>query len=490
MAGTSRTDISETTSLKRFIKTTKKPSAPYPVFLAIMIGVFAGLLIVMTDPKLAVAGIIALSMGLYFFFRLSLAFWIYIFVLCCVPKMGLNAVGVSFSLNVIDILLLGMLGTWLTQVVVFKQPTKSSVLTLPVLLYLLTGVVAALTGLKLGSTLGFVLYDYIRRFFLGAIFFLLINIVDDLKGMKKLLLIMFVAAAIASLFGLYTWAVGPDGAQGVLDILKKIGYTDNNASAHISTFGGSQNIRISGTFGQANVLGGYLMVLLVLLFYTFSYFGKWKKKVFAMGGIIALCFLLTLSRSAYVGLFGVFLLGLFTPKRNIFIAAAILFSIAILATPGIRNRLLKKDSVTARFDEYEASMKYFKQYPILGCGLGMGTYGLGGPLWKQKNFMWASSLYLAMINTAGLLCLSAFGFLILRFYQKIIMALRKPISTELKGILLGIASGVMGILFSGLFDHYYFTHSYMVGIFWVFMGLGAVALREADKEIEKQGELT
>jgi O-antigen ligase len=84
----------------------------------------------------------------------------------------------------------------------------------------------------------------------------------------------------------------------------------------------------------------------------------------------------------------------------------------------------------------------------------------------------------------GLIGLSVFVFIIFLFFRQVWLAWPTVREQEgLEAILLGLAASVAGILVGGFLDHYFFNLSFphSVSIFWIYLGLGMVAVRLGTK---------
>jgi O-antigen ligase len=91
----------------------------------------------------------------------------------------------------------------------------------------------------------------------------------------------------------------------------------------------------------------------------------------------------------------------------------------------------------------------------------------------------------------GLIGLAAFLLIIALFFRQVWLAwptVRKKEGME--AILLGLTTAVAGILVGGILDHYFFNLSFphSVSIFWIFLGLGMVAVRLGTRDEAAEAE--
>jgi O-antigen ligase len=110
------------------------------------------------------------------------------------------------------------------------------------------------------------------------------------------------------------------------------------------------------------------------------------------------------------------------------------------------------------------------RYPIFGVGF------TGVP--DIDLYLGVSMLYLIIAENMGLVGLAAFLAVIGGYFVLMAQGWRLGFSPKLEAILLGLASGVLGALVSGFFDHYWFNMDYphMTVLFWLYMGLATATI--------------
>jgi len=225
------------------------------------------------------------------------------------------------------------------------------------------------------------LFDNVDIFAYLALFYFAIQLIFDNRSragtidfMKIAVSVIGIACSIEALYGLLQY-IG-------LDIFHPGGYQSYESS-------------VVGTFGSANSMGAYLAASFPFLIYRF-YTQKKKiyKYVIGFCGLIILCALvLTLSRGAWLALFGgLFFLAYpvlhrFFRKRfqnkYIKIGIIIIISLVILMSlVGIYH--LNADSALGRIFIWKVSGLMIKDYPILGVGY--GNYGFQYLNYQAKFF--------------------------------------------------------------------------------------------------------
>lgn len=263
----------------------------------------------------------------------------------------------------------------------------------------------------------------------------------------------------------------------------------------LTDFFGNLKLRAYGTFPHPNVLGGYLAILLPLIPFIF-----WKLNsgiAAASGGkgerirrfFYSLTFLLGLaalvlsfSRSAWTAL--VLILGfcfLGAVKRGDFVSVFSVrsekmraaFSLAAVAAflvlsfwPSIGG-LSPSLSVVRRRELNAAAFSMFKENPLKGVGLNNFTERLEGYRFisgPARFIQPVHGIFLLLLSESGLLGFLGFSLLIFNLLRRLLF-LDSNFNLALSGL-------VLGILFLGLFDHYFLTIDQGLIVFGLIVGLG------------------
>jgi O-antigen ligase len=217
-------------------------------------------------------------------------------------------------------------------------------------------------------------------------------------------------------------------------------------------------------------LAGFLGA--VSLFVLLS--GQLKKNPFNLIGvsIILICFLLSFSISAYLGIFLVFSFYLFSKNRKAFkqIVVTFLFLsiVGSLLLPILSPLILKTfplvgQNIGQRLDIAFISGKMISQRFSIGEGL--GTFLVNIPTFKGIfSYSWllqpVHNIFLLIFSELGILGLLVFCFLI---YKVLVVQLKSKKTYFLLPLIF--------ILFTGLFDHYTLTLQQNILLFDVFIGL-------------------
>ncbi len=189
--------------------------------------------------------------------------------------------------------------------------------------------------------------------------------------------------------------------------------------------------------------------------------------------LISTALVLTVSRGAILGL-GVVavLIGILRYQRLLVLMALVLgLALMLPQTRGIVQHFAEgfqgRDLATQmRFGEYKDALRLIERYPLLGVGF------VGTP--DVDLYIGVSSMYLLIAQQMGMLGLAAFAVVLIALYAGAIRAW--PIvsrDARAMAVFLGAHGAVLGALFSGIFDHYFFNIDFhnSVMLFWITIAL-------------------
>ena len=118
-------------------------------------------------------------------------------------------------------------------------------------------------------------------------------------------------------------------------------------------------------------------------------------------------------------------------------------------------------------DEYAKSLQLIREHPWIGVGF--------GPPPTLDTFLGVSSIYLQLAEFGGLLTLAAFVLAVGAALAAMWQGWRKGVPPETEWVVLGAGAGLLGVLVTGLFDHYYVSLPHMATMFWFVAGIGVAA---------------
>lgn len=225
---------------------------------------------------------------------------------------------------------------------------------------------------------------------------------------------------------------------------------------------GSLVLRPYATFSHPNVLAGYLVLSMSVIF--FSSLKRLKYPILSLGTV---ALLLTLSRAAIIVWVVVVLAGLFKKRWKIAAGVGVMLGIAIYVSPlGGRFILtLVDESVAQRLALVKAAFGMFAQSPILGVGINNFLPNLPFYLKQAGNVFFLQpvhNIFLLILTETGILGIGFSLWFLANTYKRIL---------KRKSVLFFVL--ISEVLFLGLFDHYFLTLqqgqlllSFVIGLCW------------------------
>ena len=292
---------------------------------------------------------------------------------------------------------------------------------------------------------------------------------QNLLKFSSIIQTLFFSSIAFSLIGIFQF-IKNGTIGGLLYYLGERSFNSGTPGIALVSLNGAEYLRAYSTFSHPNSLAGFLGA--VIFFILLS--GKLKKNLLNFLGvsIILVCFLLSFSVSAYLGVFLAFSFYLFSGNRKPFkwIVAIYLFLsiVGSLLLPLSAPWILKTfpsvgQNISQRLDLVYIAGSMVSQRFLLGEGLGAFIVNLS--VFKGIfSYSWllqpVHNLFLLVFSETGILGLLAFCFLIY-----------KTLVTQLKTKTLFLLLPLIFIIFTGLFDHYTLTLQQNMLLFSIFIGL-------------------
>jgi len=392
--------------------------------------------------------------------------------------------GIHFNMH--EIFMAMVLVAWLIQVFIKKADWKTkSPLIIPIILYVLTSILACFVGLLHGAIPGLVIFRFIRTVFFCYIFFLVLNLIKTRKQFQQLILIMLICATLVASFGLMQKVLGQSWSEMVAEKVfdKVLGYPkDVN---YVAGAGPTQVYRINSTFLHPNILGGYLVFFLPFFVSLLWFFRRWWMRLLLIIGLgINLTALFyTGSRASWIAAGVIVLiygaLGLLD-RRIVLVAATaimiIVLIVVIIKPPEfLRQRFVSQSAklaTTGRLMQYKLALDFFFEHPILGLGMGME-----GQRIVEQNIrrQWAAveNVYLTYLVSHGLVGLAAYLLLFI-VYWIILLWVRNNSQYDpfLRFNSEAFLLGMVGFAVANLFGAWLLFAVPMITLYWFFMGMG------------------
>jgi O-antigen ligase len=461
---------------------------------ALAIGV--GYLLAEFGPLIAVAGLAAVSFGLWMLRDIEVAYWAVIGVVCLLPFASFPF-DVGFTPTLLDGALGGVFFIWALQVSTGAQRTFiGTPLGVPIGVFMLLAMGSFVFGLAHAPLTSYVLRHFAEVLLSVALFFLVVNTVRD-KGrlrriVRALLLCAFAAAALGIVLYIVAAYISEDLVIRALSTLGRLGYPTGPGVLRYIREDPELPMRATATSVDPNVLGSLLNLTLgVGVPQLFARQPLIRRRYLVpMLATIALCLGLTISRGSLVGIGGALAVVATLRYRRLwlFLLLGVVLLVALPQTQGyvahfIEGIRIEDLATQMRMGEYKDAFILIGRYPWLGVGFA------GSP--DIDTYLGVSNVYLLIAEQMGLIGLASFfvvmGVFFLSFWRARSQVADNP---ELEPLWWGLHAGVMGALIGGVFDHYFFNPDFhhSVTLFWLVVGLAMAATDIIRSERENNGE--
>jgi O-antigen ligase len=393
--------------------------------------------------------------------------------------------GLHFNLHEIVITL--VLLAWLLQIFFGKSDWKrKNPLVIPILLYVLTSIIACFTGLVNGGSFLVMSFRFVRTVLFVYIFFLLINNIKSRRQFQRFVVIIMICATAVAIFGLVQKAMGQAWAEMVAEkYFRKLGFPANVNYIAGESIG--QAYRVNSTFLHPNILGGYLAFALPFFVSLIWYYRRWWARLLLIAGIgiNVTCLFYTGSRAAWIGTLVValaYVIFAFLDGRKSMLAVTVILVIVLVLVmfnppEFVKKRfsdLSAKEAVKARVLQYRLAVDFFLEHPIFGLGMGMEGKRI---VEENMRSMWVAveNAYLTYLISHGLVGLSAFLLVLLTYALMMVIIWRRAKGDDFlryhsEAFFLGILGG---FLIPNLFAAWLLFAIPMVTLFWFFIGISS-----------------
>jgi len=428
---------------------------------------------------LAVALIIALSYAVWALFDLDIAYLGVFGVLTLLP-FGSLPFEIGFTPTFLDLALGGLFAVWLLPYVLGeREEIIATPVGAPILAFALLAVVAFIAGLAHGALTSYLIRHFAEVLMSIATFFLVVNTVQDVGRLRRLLRWFILGASLASMLGIVLYVLPEELTIRLLSALGRFGYPTGTTVVRYIRDDPTLMKRATSTSVDPNVLGSLLNVAIAIsvpqLLSDRPIFPKWL--LLSLIGVMGLGLVLTVSRSAMVGV-GLAILAIsFMRYRQLlpWFALAMILVLMLPWTQGLVEHFIEgvqmEDlSTKMRLGEYKDTLTLIRRYPFLGVGFA------GAP--DIDIYVAVASLYLIVAAQMGLVGLASFlvvlGFVLWRFWRYHLQVKHMP---DLEAPFYGLHAAIIGGIVSGAFDHFFFSLDFhhSVTLFWLLIGFATAA---------------
>lgn len=384
--------------------------------------------------------------------RLSSVSWIAIETLAALAVFLL-----PFSKSAVEICLLSALALWLLRKWPWDEPLPeppAARWAYPLFLSLV--LISTMTGASSGLPES--LAGAAKWFKYFGIFFMASELFADSRRRGRFVAAFLVSAGLVAADGFYQMFAGTDLVKGYsVDIPGRY-------------------VRMQGPFSSPNDLAAYLLFAAPFSFFFWVREKKWSVKSAALAllfALTALSFVLTLSRSGFVGLYAAsFLLAAaaLPPAAAALIAAA---PLGFLFSPMLRYNFfsslnLKDVTVGERLRIWETTLRMVRENPWIGTGVNsyvdrFASFAGAGETWRG----YAHNCYLQMASETGVPSLVFFA---LPFFLLLPKEMLKSRGKALEPERWALLVSVPAFLVQSAFDTNFYALQ-AATLFWLFWGM-------------------
>lgn len=452
------------------------------IALCVLAGLAVGVMAAWVNPLVLIGVVVAVPVGVWLIGSVPHAMFALVAVIGLLPRFALPA-RLGFTPTFLDLVLVGLVIAWaLHQLGVQRDlPLRRTQISVPVLLLVLIALATFIVGLPNGALTPLVLRRFAELVLSLLMALLIVALLPDLSSQERLVRWMLLIGAISAAIGVALYITPDELTIRLLSALRPFGYPTGPGVLRFIRDDPALMQRATGLWIDPNAFGGYLLVVGALglpqLFSPRPVMRRW---------LVGLCLLLvggalvlTVSRGAMLGLALVAgLMGMLRYRRLLILMAIVLALALVLPqtrelvqhfAEGFQGRDL---ATQMRFGEYKDALRLIERYPVLGVGF------VGTP--DVDLYIGVSSMYLLVAQQMGVLGLAAFAIVLIALFAGAIRAWPAIArDSRAAAVFLGAHGAVLGALFSGIFDHYFFNIDFhnSVMLFWMMIALAVSSQR-------------
>jgi hypothetical protein len=442
-------------------------------------GLFTGWLVVEGGIMLVAALFCGMGYGAWALYDIEVAYAGVMGLIALLPFASLPF-SIGFTPTFLDMALGLLFLAWMLPLALGKEKNLvATPLGGPVLAFMLMAVGAFVAGLSHGALSSYLLRHFAEVLLSIALFYLIVNTVRDVGRLERLVRILIVVAAAEALIGIVLYLLPDTLTITLLSALGRLKYPVGPGVLRFIRDDPSLMQRAVATSVDPNVLGSLLNVTLVLtvpqLFAERPVLPRWM--LVPILGSIGVGLALTISRGS-IGGAGMALLIIAGLRYRKLLPLMALAGIVVLALPwsqayighfieGLRGQDL---STQMRLGEYKDALILIQRYPLFGVGFAAAP--------DIDIYIGVANVYLLIAEQMGLIGLAVYLLILVIFFARFWR--HRPaagMNPRLEPLWYGLHGAVIGGVFSGFLDHYFFSLDFhhSVTLFWLLIGLSTAA---------------
>jgi len=442
----------------------------------------AALLVVIAGPIYSVAALGALCLGLL---MLSDIRWGLVALFAVIGLLPFAAMPfkLGFTPTFLDLALLALYFVWIMRIATRRdRELVGTPLGALIFLFLFLAIFAFANGMRYNRPTSTTVRNFAELALAIAFFFLLVNSLRTRTDLDLVARLIMLAGAAAAAIAVIFYVIPSTWTIRILNALGRLNYPGGAGALRYIEDDPANPMRAIGTMIDPNVLGGFLVLVALLTAPQLVSREPLFRRVWVAFflGVEVLALYLTYSRSSLAGLAaGLVVIGLLRYRRlllYVLVGAALL----LLLPPAqayvahfIEGVQLQDRATLMRLGEYKDAFALIGRYPWFGVGF------TGSP--DADLYVGVSSVYLLMAEEMGVVGVLVFLAAITAYLATLWRTWRRGLSPRLEALLLGLGAAVVGVMISGVLDHYLFNlvYPHMGVLFWSYLGLGMAAVRLA-----------
>jgi len=437
-----------------------RSSRHWLIVLCALAGLVIGALAALVNPLVLIGVAVAVPVGIWLLSDIEHALFALVVVIGVLPRFALPA-RLGFTPTFLDLVLVGLIVAWILRRLGPRRdllPRRTPV-GAPILLLVAVALATFIVGLPNGALTPLVLRRFAELVLSLLMTLLIIAILPDLASQERLVRWAVLVGALSATIGIVLYVMPDDLTIRLLSALRPFGYPSGPEVLRFIRDDPALMQRATGLWIDPNAFGGYLLVVGALalpqLFSPDPVVRRWL--VVLCLSLIGAALVLTVSRGAMLGFaFVALLIGALRYRR--LLALMTLALMLALVLPQMRELVQHflegfqgRDLATQmRLGEYRDALRLIERYPALGVGF------VGTP--DVDLYIGVSSMYLLIAQQMGLLGLAAFASMLVAVFVGAIRTWPAILrNARAAAVFLGAHGAVLGALFSGIFDHYFFN---------------------------------
>lgn len=409
---------------------------------------------------------------------------------------GIRVDYLSPTLYVTDVLLSLLFLTWIFRTLLLPRKSPHTLLSTKAIVFYSLFVLFLLLSVFFSAQPNNGFYSLIKFLEYSFFAYYVSRTIHSKRYFLHMVFCLGIGASFETLLGVMQY-FQQHSLGGIFYYLGERAFSPSTTGIANASLNGSLVLRPYGTFSHPNVLSGFLLISLLLNFFSLPLLQQ-KQKYFVIGILLlgSVGLVLTMSRIAVVLwlLFLLFFLGgkcyslsrRFLKNRKINAVHVAVFVLPIVIAlcllfspiaPRLLQTTLSDESVADRLSLNGSALQIIQSQPILGVGLGNFLPILSeiqSPQVGRYFLQPVHNIYLLIGSEIGILGLVFFLYFLGKTYQRLLSVLQnKTASTFALSITFTASVCLTALLIIGVFDHYLLTlqqgqllFSLIIGLCW------------------------